>query len=303
MPSNLSELSGAPQMNLVTSLTGAAKAGVNPLSFKGAFVDAYNQAQMAKYNNEYNYWLWQQQAEYNKPSNQVARLKEAGLNPNFNSIEGAGNLGSMPSSSGSITPSIGRNVNARAGNVISSVNSLIQGVSQGVDSFKTLSDTPRLQDLSNYRDLLYKTARSQMRDADYRQFRQMIGSVIDTLAAGGNLPEEFEIPSPFMVDSLYNDGSPAQSGFITISPKQGAAFERLFYQALNSKEDNAIKRLVSAAKSYYNENIQPKEKEIIEGKAGMSAIGKALEKFTSGEHIGWRDIIALVAAGLASKLL
>ena len=290
-------------MNLATSLSGAAKAGVNPLAFKGAFVDAYNQAQMAKYNNEYNYWLWQQQAEYNSPSNQVQRLKDAGLNPNFNSIDGAGNLGSMPSSSGSITPSVGRNINASIGNVISSVNSLIQGVSQGVDTYKNLSDTPRLKDLSNYRDLLYKTARSQMREADYRQFRQLIGSVIDTLAAGGSMPDEFELPSPFMVDSLHRDGTPAESGFISISPQRGASFERLFYQALNAKEDNFIKQLVRAAKSFTNENLLPKQLEVLEGKAGMSAIGKALERFSTGEHLGWRDIVALIGAGLASKFL
>jgi signal recognition particle GTPase len=36
---------------------------------------------MAAYQNEYNYWLWQQQNKYNEPSAQMSRYSDAGLNP------------------------------------------------------------------------------------------------------------------------------------------------------------------------------------------------------------------------------
>lgn len=297
--SNLNELSGMPQ--LPNLRLGSGKFG--PFEWSSASADAYNQLLMAEYNNKYNYWLWQQQAEYNSPSNQVKRLKEAGLNPNFNSIEGAGNLGSMPTSSGSITPSIGRNRAAQVGNVISSVNALIGGVSEGIKSLGNLSDVPPLSKLGEYRNTLYKTARSVMRQNEYKEFRALVGSVIDSIAAGGNFPEQFELWSPFTTQSFYKDGTPAQTGNIVIAPEEGSAISSMVYKALNAKEDNAIKQLVKAAKSYYNENIQPKEAEIAEGKSGMQSIGKALSKITSGESLSWREIIAIIGAGLVSKFL
>ena len=89
--SSLPEVSSAPQLNYIASRSQRVANNVGR-----DYIDAFNQAQMAKYNNEYNYWLWQQQAEYNSPSNQVQRLLDAGLNPNYNSIEGAGNLSNSP---------------------------------------------------------------------------------------------------------------------------------------------------------------------------------------------------------------
>ena len=43
----------------------------------------YNKGQMelAKYQNEFNYKMWQQQNAYNSPAAQMARYQEAGLNP------------------------------------------------------------------------------------------------------------------------------------------------------------------------------------------------------------------------------
>lgn len=46
--------------------------------------------------NEANLRLWREQAEYNKPINQMARYQEAGLNPNL--IYSQGNPGNMTSS-------------------------------------------------------------------------------------------------------------------------------------------------------------------------------------------------------------
>lgn len=57
---------------------GLIGAGVN------AGLGAYNNAQnigMQRETNSLNYQMWQKQMDYDRPINQVARLKEAGLNP------------------------------------------------------------------------------------------------------------------------------------------------------------------------------------------------------------------------------
>lgn len=61
----------------------------------GSGLDAQGAADRAN-DQEMKYWLMQQ--EYNSPANQVARLKEAGLNPNlFYSQGNTGNASSTPS--------------------------------------------------------------------------------------------------------------------------------------------------------------------------------------------------------------
>nr|QXN72806.1 MAG: DNA pilot protein [Microvirus sp.] len=142
-----SNLSAAPEMNLVNTRQERKQAGIGQ-----AYVDQYNQAQMAKYNNEYNFWLWKQQQEYNSPKAQRARLEAAGLNPNFNSVD-SGNVSSMPSSSGSVTPSIGANRQRNFQNAINLANSLLGSVKQGVDTMSSLSGIPA--DIKNYRQYLH----------------------------------------------------------------------------------------------------------------------------------------------------
>lgn len=61
--------------------------------------------EIAKYNWEQQKLMWREQNEYNKPSSQMARLKEAGLNPNLiygNGSAATGNSTSTP------TPSVPR---------------------------------------------------------------------------------------------------------------------------------------------------------------------------------------------------
>lgn len=55
-------------------------------------MNAYSQREANKANRD----LWREQAEYNKPINQMARYQEAGLNPNL--IYSQGNPGNMTSS-------------------------------------------------------------------------------------------------------------------------------------------------------------------------------------------------------------
>lgn len=105
--------------------------------------DTWNEYQMAKYNNEYNYWLLQQQQAYNDPAAQVERLRNAGLNPNFNSIEGSGNTNySMAASTRGLSSNVGTLGNQQLGLMLNAFNSVISGISQGISSAKTLSGIP-----------------------------------------------------------------------------------------------------------------------------------------------------------------
>lgn len=50
---------------------------------------------LAKYQNEFNYRMWQENNAYNSPASQMSRFKEAGLNPNL--MYGQGSPGNSPS--------------------------------------------------------------------------------------------------------------------------------------------------------------------------------------------------------------
>lgn len=138
--------------NIVTSKQGRENSGVSSFDY----VDAYNSSQLAQYNNDYQYWLWQQEQEYNSPTAQVERLKAAGLNPNANSIDGTGNV-NFKGSNQSMAENIGsnhwqrKNFELQVG--VQSVNQILDAVSQGVDLTSKISGIPN--NISGYRQLLY----------------------------------------------------------------------------------------------------------------------------------------------------
>lgn len=130
---------GAPSApNYAFGVGDAYRQGISPFA-----VDDYNQALQNQYNNAYNYWLWQKQAEYNSPKAQVARLKEAGLNPNFNSIDGTGNLGSMPASSGSMPGRIQSNRLQAVNTAVGVATGFATSIAKGVQALKTFATTPK----------------------------------------------------------------------------------------------------------------------------------------------------------------
>lgn len=133
-------------MNIITTPKERRQSGIGI-----NYVDAYNQAQMTDYNNRFNEYMWQKQMEYNSPSAQVARLKAAGLNPNYQAVD-AGNVSSAPTSSGNITPSVGKNTMAQAQNSIAAFNAFIKSIHEGVQTVSDLSGIP--DDISGYRKLL-----------------------------------------------------------------------------------------------------------------------------------------------------
>lgn len=286
-------MAAAPQPNLVTSMSDRVKRGIGR-----NYVDAYNQLQMAQYNNAYNYWLWQQQAEYNSPSNQVQRLREAGLNPNFNSIEGTGNLGSMPTSSGSITPSIGRNRAATVGNIISSVNALIGGIGEGVDSLSKLKDIPTLDALQDYRKMLSNIIHLEGYGKELKNMNLLFDTLLKGEFAGVDTSGIVGFNYPMGV--ITGDKSP---DIMFYDPEYGVSLKSAQQKLKNLGLDYDIKELVKAAKSFYNERIQPNEAAKSQGAAGMAALGRFIQKIDNGESMSWRDWIAFILAAASMKFL
>ena len=287
--SSLPEVSSAPQLNYIASRSQRVANNVGR-----DYIDAYNQAQMAKYNNDYNYWLWQQQAEYNSPSNQVQRLKEAGLNPNYNSIEGAGNLSSIPSSSGSIAPSIGRNMNQRTSNMISAFNAMLSSVSTGVDTMSKLSDLPPLESLQAYRKTLYGLAKENLKGKELDNFNKMIDGIYNFALSGGET-EPFAVNVPWL--TIENGNNP----FFVFDPKQSVTYRSLDRKLQALGLDIDIKQIIKDTKKYYQENIQPFEGQIVEGRAGSQAFNSVIKKISEGNFSDlsfWQILAAILVVSL-----
>lgn len=191
---NQSNLSATPppELNLVQSKGERKRRGVD-----FDYMDSYNQGEMVRYNNEYNYWLWQQQADYNSPAQQRARLEAAGLNPNYNSVD-SGNLGSIPSSSGSITPSIGKNRAIRQQMYVDSFNALVKSIGEGVSSVSKLSGIPN--DVPAYRRMLTEYMGNKLGSSQVEYMLKQIEAVFKSKT-------ELGIDLGWMFGSNQPDGS------------------------------------------------------------------------------------------------
>lgn len=136
---NVSTPEGSPQLpKLIFNREQRLNAGVGILG-----TDDYNNLSMQMYNNAYNYWLWQEQMKYNSPSAQVQRLKEAGLNPNFNSIDGTGNSSSIPSASTGYQSTYSQKHLQAISAGVQVATGLATSVAKGVQALKTFATTPK----------------------------------------------------------------------------------------------------------------------------------------------------------------
>lgn len=93
-----SDLSPVTQSNIMGAAGGAAGALIGGAFSLGgmALQQKYNK-EMAEIQNQYNIDAWNRQNEYNSPTQQMNRLKEAGLNPNLMYQQGnVGNASSAP---------------------------------------------------------------------------------------------------------------------------------------------------------------------------------------------------------------
>lgn len=94
-PQTQSSIVGAGGSALGSLIGGAFNLGGMALQHK------YNK-QMAEIQNQYNMDMWQMQADYNSPTAQMARLRDAGLNPNL--AYGNATTGNMSSAPEKVAP-------------------------------------------------------------------------------------------------------------------------------------------------------------------------------------------------------
>lgn len=197
----LQSISQAPQPNIALSRSDTDKAGV-----AYGFEDDYQQMQMAKYNNEYNYWLWQQQAEYNSPKEQMERAKQAGLNPNV--VAGnvsSGNLSNTPQSNARASGNINSSRIQLANVGINSFNSLLKAIGEGIDATSKISNIPH--DISGFRKMLTEYQRLSN---EYQGYKNRITEDEMTISSITKLIKSFEYSgiiknanlSPYQLESL-----------------------------------------------------------------------------------------------------
>lgn len=112
------------------------------------------QAQLAQYQNAYDYMMWEKQNEYNSPASQMQRFAEAGLNPNLAYQMGnPGNATSAPESHGvELTPEMNKTEKTlksieAASEIIKALNDIVSTASE---SYATISSGNRTNTLLPY---------------------------------------------------------------------------------------------------------------------------------------------------------
>lgn len=230
----------APVPQVITSKQDRRNYGVGL-----PYADAYNQSAMAQYNNNYNYWLWKQQMEYNSPVEQRKRLEAAGLNPNYNSID-SGNVASIPSSSGSISPSIGSNRRISLDNAVTAVNAIVSNIAQGIKATSQLSGIP--DDITTYRRLLSLAAKNKFDQQEIDKILKQIKEDYNKFLYYG--VDVGGLTSTHRVDSEGND-------ILEYKNISGSPAAR---QALLRNESMV---LLNALRDFDLSNIKPEEEKLI----------------------------------------
>lgn len=105
--------------------------------------DYKNNLELAKYNNEYNKKFWYEMQDYNSPASQRARLEEAGLNPNYQSID-SGNVSNSPVST--IPTNLSNKASVAQANAqlrLQAINARMTLLNNFVNQFAKLSGIPK----------------------------------------------------------------------------------------------------------------------------------------------------------------
>lgn len=243
----------APTLNTIISKDQRKAAGVSSFDY----VDAYNQSAMAQYNNEYNYWLWQQQMEYNTPAAQVARLKEAGLNPNYNSIDGTGNATSIPSSSGSISPSVASNHYNRVNSLISSINAIFSNVGDTLNAYQTAANSP------------------MMTAEGFKAYRNAVNTIVMNNANISRL--NYEEKSALRAWDMAVKGMTGNSGEgYQIDTENSIAWKAQEGKINQTAAQEAMYKATEALKKYDLDNLKPQE---------LANMKETLRYIAAGAHL------------------
>lgn len=232
-----------------------------------AGADTWNEYAMAKYNNEYNYWLLQQQQQYNSPEEQVKRLRAAGLNPNFNSIEGAGNTNfSMATSTRGLSSNVGSLGNQQLGLMLNAFNSTLGAIAQGVDMTSKISHMP--SDIKAYRKALT--------DSEfYKSLSAKRKAEIDTMLAG------------FEATLMGQNVEAPYAGWVTdIGPSKMVAGVPLTYQGQVTGDEPS---LVTSSPKYqmYSANLDYRQKAsaLVEAQKALADLKYNIDKWQDNDEV------------------
>lgn len=262
----------APQTPSIVSgldLYGHSNQNERRFASASAQADALNQMAINKYNNDYNYWLWQQQTAYNSPVEQRRRLEEAGLNPNFNSIEGAGNASSpSPSQAKSGSNMLGAyqaSISARAQRlnevnaVVSGLNDLVKNIGEGFNIYKTYVTTPSFGGENGnptYRDLLRTSLKWDTDIKGYNASIKRNESFINQLLASFDGDRSLFGENP--------EGNPlylSAYGQLMGNSKRGDIAEQTLK---NLKQDEQLKSITYSLKQFEKGHLQPLQEALLE---------------------------------------
>lgn len=189
---------GSPDYpNLITSGYERRAAGIGR-----AYVDEYNQMLTNQYNNAYNYWLWQQQMEYNSPASQMARYLEAGLNPHYQTVEG-GNAQRTPESSAQVRGNVRQNQLNAISTGVQVATSIASLVTQGITSLTKVASLPA--SISAYRKLLNQALGNKVEGSGLGNLLKRL----DAFKEGNTLGMlEWQDGLPIMERGLYDPTAP-----------------------------------------------------------------------------------------------
>lgn len=256
----MDSISSAPQANIALNSQDRREAGVS-----SSYADDYNSLQMAKYNNEFNYWAWQQQADYNSPVNQVARLKEAGLNPNFNSIEGTGNVSALAGSTAKASGQIGANQARQFQNGLQLFNSVVDTAAEALSSVDKISKLP--VDIGEARQFVTRTLRATTQGTEMKAMQSMIGAYFDAFMKGMDKP--YGTPLVTIPTTLGFEGVP----FNPENSPQKQIIDVLNGLRTSNRELNETKN-----------DVQKAIQKATESNAGMTEAKNYLTNFLSGNE-------------------
>lgn len=108
----------------------------NNAAIKSQMLANQGNIDLAKYNNNFNYEMWQRNNNYNSPASQMARYREAGLNPAL--IYGTSGISGNSSSPVHGTPAHIDALPAR--DLTGAVGAISQGIRQTIDTLSQIED-------------------------------------------------------------------------------------------------------------------------------------------------------------------
>ena len=179
--SNLASMPSLPQAPTVASFHKDNKS-------KAAQVSAQIQSSydLAKYQNDYNYWSWQQQNDYNSPVAQMQRFKEAGLNPNL--IYKQGDNGNSSSMQGAASPQQGVTAAfsqansmamAKMQNKVALLNAIGDVIKKGADTASMLNGLRSEIPQASYTASYYRGLDPAMASSSVNSFNKLSGTKND----------------------------------------------------------------------------------------------------------------------------